>query len=89
MVNKSVQDPCVRSAAYLGQSGVGLNLAELAQCRQVGEEMDVKGQENLEQNCFRTWGKIAICQYAIGRKCSCWTDGLGGMYGFVIPSISD
>lgn len=51
--------------------------------------MDVKGQENLEQNCFRTWGKIAICQYAIGRKCSCWTDGLGGMYGFVIPSISD
>ncbi|RMC22301.1 hypothetical protein DUI87_00613 [Hirundo rustica rustica] len=33
MVNKLVQDPCVRSAINLGQSGVGLNLAELAQCR--------------------------------------------------------
>lgn len=89
MVNKLVQDPCARSAGFLGQSGVGLNLAELAQCRKAGDEMAVKGQENLEQNCSRAWGKIAICQYALGRKCYCWTDGQEGMYGFVIPSISN
>lgn len=51
--------------------------------------MGVKGQENLEQNSSRAWGKIAICQYPLGRKCNCWTDGLGGIYGFVIPFISD
>lgn len=52
MVNKSVQDPCVRSAVCLGQSGVGLNVAELAQCGQVGEEMGVKGKN--------TWSKTVL-----------------------------
>lgn len=51
--------------------------------------MVVKGQENLEQNSSRAWGKTAILQYSLGRKFNFWTDGLGGIYGFVIPSISD
>lgn len=57
MVNKLVQDPYVRSAVDLGQSGVRLNLAELAQCRKVGEEMGVRGRGNLEQNQSRAWGR--------------------------------
>lgn len=51
MVNNT-QDPSVRSIAHLLQRSVGLNSAELVQCRKVGEEMGVKGQENLEQNSF-------------------------------------
>lgn len=88
MVNNT-QDPSVRSIAHLLQRSVGLNSAELVQCRKVGEEMGVKGQENLEQNSSRAWGKILIYHYALGRNCNCWRAGLGGMYGFVIPSISD
>lgn len=57
MVNKLVQDPCVRTAVDLGQSGVGLNLSELAQCRKLGEGMSVKGQKNLEQNHSRAWAR--------------------------------
>lgn len=71
------------------QWSVGVNPAELVQCRKVAEGMGVKGQENLKQNSSRAWGKIVICQYALGRNYNCWRAGHRGMYGFVITSISD
>lgn len=51
--------------------------------------MRAKSQENLEQNSSRAWGEVVICQYTLGRECSCWRAGLGGMYIFVITSNSD